>query len=220
MAVTIDAYGACLSRYGEEFCGDQVKIIRSGQGVAAMLADGMGGGAKAGPVSSFAVKIMSTMIESGMPLRQAADMIAESQPSSGGQGRIAFTLVLALFDGNIYVEQYETPDLILLRRGRTVSASVSCRTVQGGTLRSGTLAPKQADTILAVGSGMLAAGADRDLKNGWGLETVGVYLKNAYTPRVPAEKLVRLVLAAGNSLSLGRPKNDLSAMAFRIKPVP
>lgn len=219
MAVKIDAYGACIHKYGEELCGNQVKIIRNEPGVTAILADGISGGAKASLLTSFAVKMMTAMCGSGAPVDRTADLIAESQPAGGQQGsagNIAFTLIRALCDGKIYVEQFETPEVILLRRGKPVPMDMTWRKLGNKTIRSGEITAKQADTVIAVNSGMLNAGAERSLKNGWGTDTIAAYMANAYNPRGSAENLVRLLLAAGNSLSFGRPKNDLSALVFRV----
>jgi len=219
MYIKIDAYGGCIQKYGEELCGDQVKIIRNPSGVTAILADGLGGGTKAGLMTSFTAKMMETMCKSGVPIGQAADMIVEFQPESGkqdGARKVAFTLIQIPFKGTMHVEQFDTPDVILLRRGKPVPMQVSRRVLCGKTIRSGAMAIKQADTVIAVGSGMLGAAAKRNLKNGWRLETLSTYMQNAYHPRASAEHLVRLLLNAGNSLSFGKPEKDLSAMVFRL----
>ncbi len=218
MAAKIDAYGACIPKYNEELCGDQVEIIRNESSVTAILADGISGGAKASLLTSFAVKMMTAMCFRGAPLDRTADFIAEAQSGEqqGGAGNIAFTLIRALCGGKIYVEQLGTPGIILLRRGKPVQMEMTRRKLGDKTLHSGEITAKQADTIIAVSSGMLAAGAERDLKNGWGTGTIAAYMANAYDPRGSAENLARLLLAAGNSLSFGRPKNDLSALVFRV----
>lgn len=220
MAVTIDAFSACVPKYNEVFCEDQIRILQLEAGIAAVLADGAGGGAKANLLTAFAVKMMTAMQGSGITIRQLADMMVESQPAGGkteSAGSTGFTLIFALFSGEIHVEQFETPDIILLRRGKPVPMETTRRTLHGKTICSGTITAKQADTVIAVGSGMLTAGAGRNLKNGWSLNAIAAYMANAYEPRITAETITRLLLAAGSSLALERSQNDLSVLAMRIK---
>lgn len=220
MAVKIDAFSACVPKYDEVFCEDQIRILRNEAGIAAILADGTNGGAKANLLTAFAVKMMTAMQGSGISLRQVADMMVESQPAGGkteSAGSTGFTLIFALFSGKIHVEQFDTPDVLLLRRGKPVPMETALRALHGKTIRSGTITAKQADTVIAVGSGMLAAGAGRNLKDGWNLKTIAAYMANAYEPRITAETITRLLLAAGSSLAFERSQNDLSALAIRIE---
>lgn len=220
MAVKIDAFSACVPKYDEVFCEDQIRILRNEAGIAAILADGTNGGAKANLLTAFAVKMMTAMQGSGISLRQVADMIVESQPAGGkaeSAGSTGFTLIFALFSGEIHVEQFDTPDVLLLRRGKPVPMETALRALHGKTIRSGTITAKQADTVIAVGSGMLAAGAGRNLKDGWNLKTIAAYMANAYEPRITAETITRLLLAAGSSLAFERSQNDLSALVIRIE---
>ncbi|MBW7572077.1 PP2C family serine/threonine-protein phosphatase [Caproiciproducens faecalis] len=219
--VKIDTYSACIPQFQEEFCKDRMKIIRNELGVTAILAGGENGGARANLLTSFAVRMMETMGGGGVSVAHIANMLVESQPSgrqAENGNNIGFTLILARFDGHIYVEQFGTPDVIFLRRGKPVTIKTAGRVLQGKTIRSTELTAKQADTVIAVGSGMLNAGADRNLKDGWSLRNIQTYMENAYHPGMSAEEPVRLLLAAGESLSFGRPKSDLSALAFRIEP--
>lgn len=217
MAVKIDAFSACVPKYDEVFCEDQIRILRNEAGIAAILVDGTNGGAKANLLTAFAVKMMTAMQGSGISLRQVADMMVESQPAGGKAESAGFTLIFALFSGEIHVEQFDTPDVLLLRRGKPAPMETALRALHGKTIRSGTITAKQADTVIAVGSGMLAAGAGRNLKDGWNLKTIAAYMANAYEPRITAETITRLLLAAGSSLAFERSQNDLCALAIRIE---
>ncbi|CAB1240655.1 PPM-type phosphatase domain-containing protein [Ruminococcaceae bacterium BL-6] len=218
MAARIDAYGDCVNQSGGKLCGDRIEIVRSEAGVTAILADGRGGGAKAAMLASLAVKMMSAMLARGEPIEEIADMIVESQPAGGNESvdHSAFTILQVIYSGTIFISQMETPDVILLRRGKPAGLKTERKTRQGRIIRSGISNVRDADTIVAVGNGMLRAGAERDLKSGWTLSRISSYMGNAWGPRVTAEKLARLLLAAGDSLSFGKPKDDLSALVFRV----
>lgn len=218
MVARIDAYGDCVNQYGEELCGDRIEIIRSEAGVTAILADGTGGGAKANMLASLAVKMMSALLARGVSIEEIADMIVESQPAGKdeGVGYSAFTIIQVIYSGTVFLAQMETPDVLLLHRGKPVDLKMHQKIRQGRIIRSGVSSVRNADTIIAVSNGMVHAGAERDLKDGWKLSQISAYMGNASTPRVTAEKLVHLLLTASSTLSGGKPKDDFSALAFRI----
>lgn len=219
MAVQIDAFGDSIRKYGEPLCGNRVEIIRNGAGVTAMLADGMGGGIKANMLASLAVKMMSTLLDQGAPVEEIADMIVESQPAGRKEGvsYSAFTLIQVTASGMIFTAQMETPDVLLFRRGKPVGLTLRRKSAQGRLIRLGVSDRKKTDTIAAVSGGMLNAGEGRGLEQGWQLETVSKFLTHAYCHGVPSKKLVRLLLNAGSSLAREKPRDDLTAIVFRME---
>lgn len=219
MTVQVDAAGDSINKYGEQLCGDRIEIVRSASGVTAMLADGKGGGIKANMLASLAVKMMSTLLAGGTPVEEIADMIVESQPAGreDGVSYSAFTLIQVIFGGMIYIAQMETPDVLLFQRGKPVRVETRGRTRQGRLIRFGVSNCGEADTAVAVSNGMLNAGGGRDLENGLRLQDISTFMAHAHSPGVAPEKLVRLLLNAGSSLSRKKPKEDLSAVVFRMK---
>lgn len=219
MTVRVDAAGDSINKYGEQLCGDRIEIIRGASGVTAMLADGKGGGIKANMLASLAVKMMSTLLDGGTPVEEIADMIVESQPAGreDGVSYSAFTLIQVIFSGMIYIAQMETPDVLLFQRGQPVRVETRGRTRQGRLIRFGVSSCGEADTVVAVSNGMLNAGGGRSLKKGWRLQDISTFMAHAYSPGVAPEKLIRLLLNAGSSLSCRKPEEDLSAVVFRMK---
>ena len=215
MGIRIDAFGDSVNKFGEELCGSRVEIIRGETGVAAILADGMGSGAKANLLAALAVNMMFSMLGRGEPIEEVADMIVDSQPAGrpDGVGYSAFTIIQATSGGTIYIAQMETPDVVLLYHGKPVPVCMNERIRRGKVIRTGVFSCRQADTVVAYGSGVLKVGT-RDV--GWRPETIAAYMANAYRPKIPAEKLARLLLAASGSLSGHRPENDLSSLVFRV----
>lgn len=218
MAVQIDAYGRCISPGPDGLCGSRIKIVQSEAGVTAILTDGFGGDAKAAILSSLAVKMMLAMLARGEPIDEIADMIVDSQPigKNKREDYSTFTILQISNSGMIFVSQMETPDAILLRHGKPVDLKPSRKIRQGRVIRNALLRTRDVDTVIAVGNGLLQAGAKRNLQGGWKLKQISAYMANASTRRVTAEKLVRLLLSAGSSLSRGESKDNLSALVFRV----
>lgn len=219
MAVRIDAFGDSVCRHGELLCGNRIEILRQKSGVTAILADGRGGGVRANMLASLAVQMASTLLAQKASVEEIADILVESQPAGREEGvsYAAFTLVQADFSGAVSAAQMETPDLFLLRQGRPVCVRTREKTRGGRLIRLLTADSGAADTLVAVSRGMLRAAEGRDLREGWQPRTICGFLSNAYHPSVTPEKLVSLLLNAGRTLARQKPKDDLSALAFRFE---
>jgi len=218
MTVHIDAYGDSVNQYGEELCGDRMEILRDRTGATAILVNGGGGGAKANLQASVTLKMIVTMAERGEPIGDIAEMMAETQPRDQKEDSpgTSFTMIQANYDGTVCTTQVETPEIILLQRGKPVEMKIRKKLRQGRLIRTGQLASREADTIIAVSSGMLRAGAQRSVESGWKLDHIATFMEHAYHSQITAEKLVRLLLTASSSLSHGKPEKDFSALAFRM----
>ena len=75
MKMHVDAAYRSLNKYGEELCGDKVKISRTKDSTIAVLADGLGSGVKANILSTLTSSIISTMLDEGATVEQAVETI-------------------------------------------------------------------------------------------------------------------------------------------------
>lgn len=218
MSMLIDAYADTVSKYGEELCGDKVEIIRSTHAVAAMLADGKGSGVKASMLASLAVGMLKSMFSTGEPIEEIMDMLADSQHDTGqpGNSYCAFTVIRVSDAGQLYIAQMDAPDIIFLRHGKPLPVEMSHRTVNDKIIRTVRTVMKASDTVIAFSSGVVSAGAGGFLKKGWQRENIAAYMVNAYRPGIPAEKLTKLLLAAGCSLDHDKAGDDLAVLTVRV----
>ena len=73
MKMHVDTAYRSLFKYGEELCGDNVRITRTEDSVFAVLADGLGSGVKANILSTLTSTIISTMLTEGAAMEQAVE---------------------------------------------------------------------------------------------------------------------------------------------------
>lgn len=218
MGILIDAYSDTVSKYGEELCGDKVEIIRSTHAVAAMLADGQGSGVKASMLATLAVGMLKSMLHTGEPIEEIVDMLVDSQYDTGKQevSYCAFTIIRVSDAGQLYIAQMDTPEIIFLRHGKPIPIEMNCRTVKGRIIRTARTVMKASDTVIAFSSGVASAGAGGFMKKGWQRDNITAYMVNAYRPGITAEKLTKLLLAAGSSLYHDKADDDMAVLTVRV----
>jgi hypothetical protein len=216
MSLVIDVYSNTINKFGEDFCGDRVEIIKSESGVVAILADGLGSGVKANMLASISIKLLATMISRGEPIEEAVNTVTETQPVSIKRniGYTAFTVIQIMNSGLIYIAELNTPKAVFLYKGKPINIEMKSRKIDSKIIKEGRLTCEDADTIVAFSDGVVNAGVGSKLSMGWQRENIEAYLTLAYKKHISAEKLTTLLLSAGNSLYNNKPGDDLSVLTF------
>jgi len=217
MYLRIDGYTDSINKFGEELCGEKVEIIRSEEGIVAILAGGKGSGVKANIQASLTTKMLATMIEQSECIEDAVIAIVETLPVDTFSDYYATFAVIQIFNnGKAYIAEMGRPAAVFLRRGHVEEIEMQEKSVGDKVFRHGSFTLKYGDTLTAFSEGVVKVGMDSILKNVWRRELAVAYLQAAYKPRITAQKLTNLLLSVSSSLYQGKPIYDLSVLTFQV----
>ena len=217
MALEFDVYTESFNKFGEDLCGNKTEIIRDQSCVTVVLADGPGSGVKANMLSSIIIKMLVSMLRRGEQVKEAVEAVVGTQDPVTGDSCSAFTIIQISESGLAQIAEVDMPPAVLLRRGKTTEIDMTERVIGPTIIREGRLRVKSGDILTVFNNGISNSGAGSSLEAGWGREMAAAYLQAAYKPGITAERLTKLLLAAGSSLDQDKPRDDLSVLTLRAE---
>ncbi|ADU25644.1 hypothetical protein [Ethanoligenens harbinense] len=218
MTQAIDACAQSIARFGESQIGDAAKLFYGQDCVTAVLVDGgetMSGCVLSGMVTSM----FGSALSHPVAVDEAVATVAGMLPVSGGREPVLLTVAQMRADGAAYLARLAMPQAVFLRRGRVLPLVFTPRRCGPVVLEEARLQLKSRDTLVCFGHGVARAGEGVPYAAGWENVLLPAYLQAAYTPSVPAGKLVELLLGISCSLCGEKPRSDLSAAVLRYRAV-
>lgn len=164
-----------LNKKGEQLCGDRVEIIaRNDNSLTLVLADGLGSGVKANILSTLTSKILSTMIENGMPIEECVDTIVKTLPvcSVRKVAYSTFTIIHVEENTTATLIQFDNPNVILLRGGKHWDYPTTSRVIEGKTILESKFPLQLNDMMIAMSDGAIWAGVGQSMNFGWQRDNV------------------------------------------------
>ncbi len=219
--IHIESFWRSLNKYKEELCGDRVMIRRNEDCIVVVLADGLGSGVKANILSTLTSTIISEMIYSGLPLKDAVETILATLPMDADRGIAysTFTIVQVFYDGRCYISQSENPDLVMLRKGKVYHPKEENVSFSGRTVKLSQLRLQPDDYIVVCSDGVEHAGMGDANFFGWGVDGLEKFLEANYKPNMEARFVTSMVLDEVQELYRGRARDDSTTACIRILPV-
>ena len=208
-----------LSKFGEELCGDNVEVVRTPLSTIIVVSDGLGSGVKANILATLTTKIAASMLKRGIPLEEVVNTIAETLPVCK-QRKIAYStlhIIKISTRGVATIVEFDCPQSMLIRNGKIVPFPSKEKIVAGKVIKEGQLLLKENDIIVAVTDGVMHAGIGGLLKLGWGWDGIAHQIASDYSADTTAEQLCRKLLHYAEGYYAGRPGDDSSAVAVRIR---
>lgn len=209
-----------LNKKAEQLCGDRVEIIaRNDNSLTLVLADGLGSGVKANILSTLTSKILSTMIENGMPIEECVDTIVKTLPvcSVRKVAYSTFTIIHVEENTTATLIQFDNPNVILLRGGKHWDYPTTSRVIEGKTILESKFPLQLNDMMIAMSDGAIWAGVGQSMNFGWQRDNVVEFAERMYEDTLSAKMMAALIVDECNRLYAGEPGDDTTVAAVRVR---
>ncbi len=209
-----------LNHVGEQLCGDRVEIIGDNENSMTMvLADGLGSGVKANILSTLTSKIICTMMANGMPIEECVDTIVKTLPVCSVRKVAYSTFTIIRITNNSVAEiiQFDNPNVILLRGGKSVEYPIISRVIEGKTILESKISLQLHDVFIAMSDGAIYAGVGKSMNFGWQRENIIEFAERVYDDALSAKLISSLIVDECNKLYEGEPGDDTTVAAVRIR---
>ena len=220
MKMHVDTAYRSLFKYGEELCGDNVRITRTEDSVFAVLADGLGSGVKANILSTLTSTIISTMLTEVAAMEQAVETIVSTLPICSVR-KLAYSTfsVLQIKDtGEAYLAEFDNPACIFIRNGELMELEMTDKEYAGKTVYESRFTVFPGDVLALISDGVVYAGVGSILNFGWTWESVAEWLRKESLKEKSAPRLAAALSQAVKELYMDKPGDDSTVMVARISP--
>ena len=213
----IDIANHSLNKYGEELCGDHVEIIKTGDRLIVVLADGLGSGVKANILATLTSKIMATMLEKGADLIDTIDTITHTLPICSVRkiGYSTFTIVEIDAQCNAKIIEFDNPPVFIVRNHKILPLKKERIQSADKVVWISSLKLEIGDEITMCSDGVVHAGVGNLLNHGWEWHHVGEFLETQTIKS--AENLNRRLLETCQKLYDDKPGDDTTAVTLKIR---
>lgn len=209
-----------LNHVNEQLCGDRVEIIGNNEkSLTMVLADGLGSGVKANILSTLTSKIICTMMANGMPIEECVDTIAKTLPvcSVRQVAYSTFTIIRITDNTTAEIIQFDNPNVILLRNGKSVDYPIVSRVIEGKTILESRIPLQLHDVFIAMSDGAIYAGVGKTMNFGWQRENIIEYAERLYDDTLSAKMIASMIVDECNRLYEGEPGDDTTVAVVRIR---
>ena len=214
-----------LNHDGEELCGDHVEIAESsvndGEHFSKIivLADGLGSGVKANILAILTSKIISTMLAADMQIEDAVETIAATLPvdKSVNTAFSTFT-IFQVFDNRIArIIEYENPNVILIRDGKSVEFARSVKNIDDKEISFSEIGLQENDLFFLMSDGVLYASKNGVYNDKWDRDHVISYMETFYNIGFTAKTLTTILLDETKKLYGDHPTDDATVCTILIR---
>ncbi len=209
-----------INKHGEQLCGDHVDVISADENsMIAVLADGLGSGVKACILSTLTSKILSTMLSQNINVEDCVRTVAATLPVCSVR-QIAystFTVVRIINNETAEIIEYDNPHAILIRDGKHIEFPKESFTIENKTIYKARIPIYENDVFLAISDGAVHAGVGKTLNFGWQRKDIIEFMEAIYDGSYTAKTLATLLVEECNKLYAGKPGDDTTVCAIKIR---
>ena len=218
--VGVVEYGyTSLNKFGEELCGDKVETCVTDGWTTLVLADGLGSGVKANILSTLTSKILCTMVANNIPMQDCMETIIDSLPicKVRGVAYSTFSLVHVNEQGQGYLIEFDNPQAIYIRDGKTCDLIKCQMDICGKRVYHSRLAMQEGDSLVVTSDGTIHAGVGMILNFGWQREDIKKYLDQNLKIGMSARSIAWLLASACNDLYVDKPGDDTTVAVVKFR---
>jgi hypothetical protein len=128
-----------------------------------------------------------------------------------------FTIIHITENRQAEVIQYDNPHVILLRDGKNVNYPQTVENIDGKLIYKSKIPLQENDTFIAMSDGVIHAGVGTSLNFGWQRPDVIDFLERLYKTQYSAKALSTILLEQCQVLYDGKPGDDTTVCALRIR---
>jgi hypothetical protein len=210
-----------LNKAGEELCGDSVIIRSNPDSFVAVLSDGLGSGVKASILSTLTAEIASRMFESGSPVEDFVQTLAETLPECSVR-KLAYATfaVLTVSRGkDAHLVEFDSPPLILIRDNALVDLPMEERKASGRKIREVRFELRENDIMILISDGYEHAGLGGIYRLGWGWKNIAQAVQRFLSAGIAdTRKLTQSLSKTCMKLYDDKPGDDATVISMKIRP--
>ncbi|MCE5259525.1 MAG: SpoIIE family protein phosphatase [Chloroflexi bacterium] len=220
MRQVVEVTSESLSKYGEELCGDTVKINTTDTYLTVVLSDGLGSGVKANILSTLTAQIAGSMFEQGAEIQDVMQTLVDTLPECQVRklAYATFAMVKVYRGHEVYLVEYDSPPLILVRNNEIIQVDTKERVVSGRKLREAKFEVYDKDYMVLVSDGYEHAGVGGIYRLGWGWQNIAIAVKRWAQTGCDAYSLTQALKRTCTKLYDGKPGDDATAVGMRVRP--
>ena len=154
-----------------------------------------------------------------MPIEECVDTIAKTLPvcSVRQVAYSTFTIIRITDNTTAEIIQFDNPNVILLRNGKSVDYPIVSRVIEGKTILESRIPLQLHDVFIAMSDGAIYAGVGKTMNFGWQRENIIEYAERLYDDTLSAKMIASMIVDECNRLYEGEPGDDTTVAAVRIR---
>lgn len=218
----LDIYHLSLNKFGEEVCGDQMKVLKTDQKTWVVLSDGLGSGIKASILATLTSQILMTMLKKDAPLKDVIETILGTLPICKVRHIAYSTFTIIEIDHRDYrfrVINSDNPAVFYFKDGRLTELENYTKEFFHKRIIFSEGSMEQGDFLAAISDGIWYAGLGKAFNFGWGWENIAEFIaKLLNNHQKTAQTLVEQVVNHTDELYGGKPGDDASLVGLYLRP--
>ena len=128
-----------------------------------------------------------------------------------------FTIIRITDNTTAEIIQFDNPNVILLRNGKSVDYPIVSRVIEGKTILESRIPLQLHDVFIAMSDGAIYAGVGKTMNFGWQRENIIEYAERLYDDTLSAKMIASMIVDECNRLYEGEPGDDTTVAAVRIR---